>query len=469
MDDSKELIKQIVGKARQAQEQIAEYQQEEIDELCLSVGWEVYHERNIEQLAKFAVRETGMGNYTDKMQKHRAKVLGVIKDICGAKSVGLIEKNVETGISKYAKPVGIVGVLTPVTNPTATPASNAISILKGRNAIIFAPHPLAKRASKLAVDLMREGLARVGAPVDLLQIIEEPSLDKTKHLMEQVDLVLATGGSAMVKAAYSSGTPAYGVGPGNSCQIIAEDADLEDAIKKVTASKTFDHATSCSSENSLIIDQKVYAQVLEQLKKNQGYLCSLAEKEKLAEWMWVPNKKGKLALNSKIIARAASEIAAGAGLSVPAQTKMLIVEGSRPIENDRFSGEKISPVLTLWKSACFEDSLKLLKELTDFAGSGHSCGIHTFNPKYIERLGQEMKISRIMVRQPQAAANGGTFSNGMPSTVTLGCGTWGGNITTENINYRHFLNITWLSEPIKEDKPGDEQVWGQFWQKYDIR
>ena len=469
MDDSKELIKQIVGKARQAQEQIAEYQQEEIDELCLAVGWEVYHERNIEKLAKLAVRETGMGNYIDKMKKHRAKVLGVIKDIRGAKSVGLIEKNVETGISKYAKPVGIVGVLTPVTNPTATPASNAISILKGRNAIIFSPHPLAKRSSRLAVDLMREGLARVEAPVDLLQIIEEPSLDKTRHLMEQVDLVLATGGSAMVKAAYSSGTPAYGVGPGNSCQIIAEDADLEDAIKKVTASKTFDHATSCSSENSLIIDQKVYDQVLEQLKKNQGYLCNLAEKEKLAGWMWVPNKNKKLALNSKIIARAASEIAAGAGLSVPVKTKMLIVEGSRPIENDRFSGEKISPVLTLWKSACFEDSLKLLKELTDFAGSGHSCGIHTFNPKYIERLGQEMKISRIMVRQPQAAANGGTFSNGMPSTVTLGCGTWGGNITTENINYRHFLNITWLSEPIKEEKPSDEQVWGQFWQKYDIR
>ena len=235
--DSKQVIASLIEKAKAAQAQINNYTQEQIDEVCVAVGWEVYNDENIKQLAELAVEETKMGNVPDKIIKHKNKVLGVLADVKGALSVGLIEEDKEKKIKKYAKPVGVVGALTPVTNPTATPASNAVTILKGRNAVIFAPHPKAKKASALAVEFMRDGLEKVGAPKDLIQIVSEPSIELTGELMKQVDVVLATGGSAMVRAAYSSGTPAYGVGPGNAVQIVAEDANVKDAAKKIIYSK----------------------------------------------------------------------------------------------------------------------------------------------------------------------------------------------------------------------------------------
>ncbi|MBN2267793.1 MAG: aldehyde dehydrogenase family protein, partial [Acholeplasmataceae bacterium] len=233
MEDAVKIISNYINRARIAQKQIENYTQEQIDLVCLAIGWEVYNDENIKMLAEAAVEDTGMGNVMDKISKHKNKVLGILKDIKDAKSVGLIEIDEVKKIKKYAKPVGVVGALTPVTNPTATPASNAVAILKGRNAVIFAPHPKAKRSSKMAVDFMRDGLKKVGAPLDLIQIIEEPSIELTNELMHQVDVVLATGGGAMVKAAYSSGRPAYGVGPGNSVQIVAEDADVKDAAGKI--------------------------------------------------------------------------------------------------------------------------------------------------------------------------------------------------------------------------------------------
>jgi len=455
-------IADLVDRARTAQEVAANYSQQQVDDVCLSIAWEVYEDNNIRQLAELAVEETGMGNVADKIKKHKGKILGVVADIKGAKSVGLIEEDPEKKIRKYAKPVGVVGALTPVTNPTATPGSNAVTVLKGRNAVIFAPHPKAKKSSKLAVDFMRAGLNKVGAPEDLIQIIEEPSIEMTAELMRQVDIVLATGGGAMVKAAYSSGTPAYGVGPGNSVQIIAEDADIDDAVAKVSLSKTFDYATSCSSENSVIVQKSVYDKTIEAFKRNGAYLCSQEEKKQLESWIWTPNKKGHITINPKIIAQSAQKIAADAGLTVPENTSILMVEGSIPVEQDRFTGEKLSPVLTVFSYDSFREGLDLLKAVTDHAGRGHSCGIHTFNREYIEQMSLEMHTSRIMIRQPQAPANGGNFFNGMPSTVTLGCGTWGGNITTENINYKHFLNITWVSEPFPPKKPTDEEIWGDF-------
>lgn len=459
-------IAQLVEKARIAQKAIADYTQEQIDDICLSIAWQMYEDNNIEKMAKLAVEETGMGNVEDKIKKHKGKVLGVITDVKGKKSVGLIETDEEKKIRKYAKPAGVIGALTPVTNPTATPSSNAVSILKGGNAVIFAPHPRAKNCSKLAVDLMREGLKKVGAPEDLIQCVEDPSIPRTGELMAQCDLVLATGGGAMVKAAYSSGTPAYGVGPGNSVQIIAEDADYKDAAAKVALSKCFDNATSCSSENSVIVHDSFYNDFLEALKAEGGYLCSAEEKTKLEDWMWVENKKGCRALNPKIVAQSAQKIAADAGLLVPEGTRLIIVEASGDVTKDRFAEEKLSPVLTVWKHSSFEEGFKLLKDITDNCGTGHSCGIFTKNDEYVKILGEKMQTSRIMVNQPQAPANGGNFFNGMPSTTTLGCGTWGGNITTENISYKHFLNITWVSEPFPPVKPTDDEMWGEFFTKY---
>ncbi len=462
--ESQELIAQLVSKARTAQAKIADYTQEQIDRVCTAIAWEVYNDENIQKLAELAVSETGMGSVADKITKHKNKVLGVIDDVQRVKSVGLIEEDAARGIKKYAKPVGVIGALTPITNPTATPSSNAVSILKGRNAVIFAPHPHAKASTKLAVDFMRAGLKKVGAPEDLIQVIEEPSIECTGELMRQIDLVVATGGGPMVKAAYSSGRPAFGVGPGNACQIIAEDADIADAAKKIKTSKTFDNATSCSSENSIVIQQGVYEAMLAALTAEGGYLVSGAERQKLKDTMWRLNKKGALVINGEIVARSARKIAELAGISVPESTVMLLVEGEMPLEEDLFAEEKLSPVLTLWKYAAFAEGVEILRRLTDNSGRGHSCGIHTFNRDYIDYLGEHMQTSRVIVRQPQAAANGGAFFNGMPSTVTLGCGTWGNNITTENITYKHFINVTWVSEPITPHRPTDEAVFGAYLQ-----
>ena len=460
--ESQEIISGLVARARIAQAQVADYTQEQIDRVCTAIAWEVYNDENIAKLAELAVSETGMGSVADKITKHKNKVLGVIDDVRRYKSVGLIEEDTARGIKKYAKPVGVIGALTPITNPTATPSSNAVSIVKGRNAVIFAPHPSAKRSTGLAISFLRAGLKKAGAPENLIQVIEEPSLELTGELMHQVDLIVATGGGPMVKAAYSSGKPAFGVGPGNSCQIIAEDADLLDAAKKIKTSKTFDNATSCSSENSIVVQSGVYDAMLAALIAEGGYLVSGAERQQLKDTMWKLNKKGALVINGEIVARSAKKIAELAGITVPENTVMLLVEGEMPLEDDLFAEEKLSPVLTLWRYGAFGEGVEILKRLTDNSGRGHSCGIHTFNRDYIDYLGEHMQTSRVIVRQPQAAANGGAFFNGMPSTVTLGCGTWGNNITTENITYKHFINVTWVSEPIAPHRPTDEEVFGAY-------
>jgi len=313
---------------------------------------------------------------------------------------------------------------------------------------------------------MREGLRKVGAPMDLIQHIEEPSIPRSQELMRQVDLVLATGGAVMVKAAYSSGTPSYGVGAGNPVIIVAEDADIPDAAEKIVISKTFDNATSCSSDTSIVIHESVYDELAAEFKKRGGYLCSEDEKSKLEQWMWVPTKEpGKLALNLKIVAISATRIAADAGIEVPEDTSMLMVEA----ENaglDRFSGEKISPVLALWKYKTIDDAIEKVTRMHEYAGLGHSCGLYSFNPEYIDKVASELKVSRVIVRQAHAPSAGGNLWNGMPSTVTLGCGTWGGNITTENIHWKHFINVTWLTEPIKPAEVADEDVFGIMWEKY---
>jgi sulfoacetaldehyde dehydrogenase len=231
-------------------------------------------------------------------------------------------------------------------------------------------------------------------------------------------------------------------------------------------SKTFDHATSCSSDNSIVIHASIFDKMLDAFKSNGGYFCTNDERDKLEKWMWTPNPKtGQVALNPKIVAQSAVKIAADAGLTVPEKTSMLMVLGENPGQG-HWSGEKLSPVMSLWKYEKFADAVQCQIKMTRYAGEGHSCGIFTFNEKYIHELALMTKTSRIMVRQPQAPSNGGNFFNGMPSTVTLGCGTWGGNITSENITWKHFINLTWVSEPFPPVKPSDEDVWGKFWIKY---
>ena len=461
-----QTIDEQLDKARKAQSIICNYNQGKIDELCFAIGWEVYEDNNIYKLANMAVEETGFGNVESKIIKHKRKVGGVLHDIQGAKSVGLIEKNPETGISKYAKPVGVVCAILPATNPTATCGGKAISILKGRNAVIFKPSSRAQNCTKEAINMMRKGLRKVGAPEDLIQAVEDPSRDGITELMKKADIIVATGSGNVVRAAYSSGTPAYGVGQGNAVTIIAEDASISEAAKMICDSKLFDYATSCSSENAVVPVASVYDYFMAEMKANGCHLVTGENREKLKNFMWKLDAGGKMHLNHDVIAKSAQFIADGAGIHIPPKTNILLVEGSEPIAEDRFHDEKISPVLTVYKANDFQDAYRILVELTDLVGHGHSCGIHTYKHNYIDFLGNKMKSSRITVRQSMSAGNGGHPFNRMPSTATLGCGTWGGNSTTENINWRHFLNITWVNEPVEPWTFSEEEMWGEFWKKY---
>ncbi len=458
-------VKELIERARRAQQQVAGYDQQQINEVCLAVGWQLYKDDNIQRLAELAVNETGFGNVPSKVVKHKRKVGGPLQDIMDpqAVSVGLISRDPATGISKYAKPVGVVCAILPATNPTATVGTNGIAVLKGRNAVIFRPSSRARRSSTLAVEMMRAGLRQIGEPEDLVQIAEDLDIPTTNTLMGLCDMVVATGGGPMVRAAYSSGTPAYGVGTGNAVCIVAEDADVDEAVGMITSSNTFDYATSCSSENSAIVHTSIYDQVLEAFVAHKGYIVEGKERDRLEDYMWRVNKKGKLALNPAVVAQSATTIAGAAGLSVPPGTEQIIVIGREPAASDQFCQEKISPVLTVYRYETFDEALEKIVGITNACGRGHSMGIHTYKREYIERMGETMLTSRITVRAPMAAANGGHATNGMPSTATLGCGTWGGTSTTENIHWRHFINVTWVNEPIAEKRFDEEKIFGSLW------
>ena len=452
------IVDSLIEKARAAQALVASWPQDRVDAMVAAVGWALYKEANARACAELAVEETGMGVFEDKLLKHRKKTLGTLRDLQGIKTVGVVEADEARGLVKVAKPVGVVAAVAPVTNPTSTPASNGLAILKTRNAVVFAAHLFARRTTAFAAELMRGALAQVGAPVDLVQVLPKPTKEAIRELMSAADLVVATGSSALVTAAYSSGTPAYGVGAGNACVVIDETADIAEAAAKVAAGKTFDNATSCSSENSLVIHASVGDGMLKALAREGGYVCSDSEKQKLAGVMWPDGT----ALSSSVVGQPAAALAAMAGLTVPDGTRLLVVRGG-DIEHDAFAREKLSPVLAVWTYSAFEEALAQVERITRQCGYGHSCGIHSSNHEHVMQLAESCHVARVMVDQTQCFANSGNYDNGMPFSMTLGCGTWGGNITTENITWKHFLNITWVSRPIAEAAPDENELFGDHW------
>ena len=452
----------MIERARQAQQEIEFWPQDKVDLMVAAAAWETYKPEMAEQIARLAVEETSMGLYEHKLLKHQKKTLGTLRDMQGVKTVGVIEEIPEKGLIKIAKPVGVIGALTPVTNCEATFPAKALPALKCRNAIIFAPHPRAKKTAALVVDSLRAGLAKVSAPLDLIQTITEPSIDLSKELMSKVDLVVATGGGPMVKSAYSSGTPAYGVGAGNAVVIVDETADLQAAAQKIYQGKTFDNATSCSSENSVVLQAGIFDQMVANLKAQGGYWCDEAEREQLKQTMWPDG----VHLNKDIVAQPVMKIAEMAGLIVPEGTTFLMVAGKQVGNEDPFCKEKLSLVLTVWKYEDFEEAVQLVEEITALNGRGHSCGIHTTNDAHVLELGTRAKVSRMMVNQAHSLGNSGNYNNGMPFTLTLGCGTWGGNITTENLHWKHFMNVTWVSKPIDPVVPKEEELFADVWRQF---
>ncbi len=450
-------VSKLISRARKAQAIAEEYSQEQVDKLVTAIAWDIVKPGVAEEIAKMAVEESGMGNYEGKYGKLMTKIKGPLRDMQGEKSVGIIERDSKKGLMKIAKPVGVIGAIIPCTNPEATPVAKAMFAIKGRNAIIMSPHPRTKRTNTYITNIIRATLKKYGAPEDLVISIEEPTMEASNQLMQETDLVLATGGGGLVKAAYSSGTPAYGVGQGNAVTVIDETADLKDTANKIMRSKTFDFATSCSTENSCIIQEDIYDQLVDYLKAEGGYLVSPEEKEKLQATMW---QEGKL--NPKIVAQSAQRIADLAGIQLPEGKSFLMVEETGIGPDYPFSGEKLSVVTSLYKYKEFQEAIDKVNAITNYHGQGHSCGIHSFNQDRIEELALKTKTSRIMIRQAQCLANSGAWTNGMPMTLTLGCGTWGGNISTENITWKQLLNITWVSEPIEDTMPTDEELFGDI-------
>jgi sulfoacetaldehyde dehydrogenase len=451
-----EIARTSVARARAAMAAVADYDQPTVDRLCQAVAWATANMETSVRLANMSVDESGMGG---REPSRRGKVLGILRDALRQKSMGVIEEIPEKGLVKYAKPAGVIVSLIPVTSPYITPIGIAIYAIKCKNAVVFSPHPSSRKTTNETVRLMRAALVEQGVPADVLQCIETPSIPLANELMALGDLTIATGGPAMVKAAYSSGKPAYGVGAGNASMVIDETADVDEAAKNSAISKTNDYGSGCSADGNLLVASAVYERFLDALQREGGYVVRGEEKERLRAAYW--DEQGVRTADT--IARPAATIAAKAGIALPEGKTFFIAEESRIGKDNDFSKEKLGVVLSLFRFRDFDHALDLVRQIFEVGGKGHSCGIYSFDDDHIHRLALVAPVSRIMVRQIQSRSNAGNFTNGMPQTSSMGCGTWGGNITNENVSLKHYMNVTWVSRPIPEDRPSEAELFGEFY------
>ena len=459
-DEDRALIEAMLARARQAMAEVEDFSQTQLDRLAQAIGWYAGNEVTFTRLAQLGVDESGIGDRAGRPGK-RFKIHGVLRDALRQKSTGVVEEDPTKGIVKYAKPAGVIASLIPMTNPALTPPVTGIYAAKARDAVIFSPHPRTRQTTTEMVNVMRAACKAAAAPEDLFQCIEQPSIPVTQHLMEVCDLTLATGGKPMVKAAYSSGRPAYGVGAGNSSIVIDETADIEIAAANTRMSKTSDFGSGCSADGNIIIQHSIYDAMVKALQAEGGYLCNDEEKALLRKAMW--DDKGNRTFPT--IACRPQQTAEVAGFAIPEDRKFLMVENQDQIgPQHKFSKEKLTTLMALYHFETFDDALETVRQIYNVGGKGHSCGIYSHNDEHIDALARLAPVSRMMVRQPQSKANAGSFTNGMPMTSSLGCGIWGGNITNENVSLKHFMNYTWVSRPIPEDRPSEADLFGEFYQ-----
>ena len=456
--EERQLAAEMIERARGAMKAIESYDQPTVDRLCRAVAWATANEVTATRLAQMSVDESGMGS---PEPSRRGKALGILRDALRQKSMGVIEEIPEKGIVKYAKPAGVIASLIPVTSPYVTPIGIAIYAIKCKDAVIFSPHPGSRRTTNEVVRLMREALRRLGAPEDILQCVERPSIPLANELMSKADLTIATGGPAMVRAAYGSGKPAYGVGAGNATMVIDETADIAEAARNTRISKTNDNGSGCSADGNLLVDSRIYDAFLQALQNEGGYLVNEREKELLRAAYW--DAEGHR--TAATIARPAKIVADLAAIDLPANKTFFIVPEQHIGRQHLFSTEKLGTVLAIFKYEGFDDALDKVRQIFETGGKGHSCGIYSFDDAHVDALARVAPVSRIMVRQVQSRANAGTFTNGMPMTSSMGCGVWGGNITNENISLKHYMNVTWVSRPIQEDKPSEAELFGEFYNR----
>ncbi|MBO5837126.1 MAG: aldehyde dehydrogenase family protein [Oscillospiraceae bacterium] len=459
------VVEEKVKRARVAADIIATYDEPYLNRLCQAIAAELCNMKVWGPICDEAVDETQLGDKVTKRNK-RNKIKLILREVLRSKSVGIIEENPEKGLVKYAKPIGVIATLVPTTNPCLTPAGQILYAIKARDVLICSPHPRAKNITNKCIDMIRAVLVREGAPADIIQGIEKPSVPLSQLLMSKCDLVIATGGRPMVKSAYSSGTPAYGSGAGNATVIIDNTCDTEErqleAATNTRISKCSDFGSGCSCDGNLLIHEDVYDGFVAKLVEQGAYLANEEEAQMLKKVMW--DEEGHRLPGT--VAISAQKLAEAAGFSIPEDRKFIAVTGGGKNNIGKehlFSSEKLTTLLALFKyEGEFENALDMMRAIFEVGGKGHSCGIYSFDDDHIHRLGMAAPVSRIMVRQPNNKGNSGSATNGMPPTSSMGCGTWGGNIVSENITLKHYMNTTWVARPIPEDMPSNEELFGEF-------
>lgn len=446
------LVKDMMAKARIAQKEFSTYPQEKVDNIVRAIAKVVYD--NAEELARDAVDETRMGVYEHKILKNKGKSKNIWNNLKDKRSIGVISERDDQGIIKVAKPVGVVGAVTPTTNPVVTPMCNAMFALKGGNAIICAPHPRAKQVSTKTVELMNKEIRKLGGPENLIQIISDPSIERTQELMRCCDVLVATGGPAMVQAAYSSGKPSYGVGPGNVQVIVDSDVDFSDAAKKIITGRAFDNGIICSGEQSVIAQKEHFAAVIDAFVANGAYYIDDQNiADKLREVLFVDGH-----INGDVVGQSVQKIADMAGVEVPESTRVILIK-SNGAEDDILRKEKMCPVMVAFEYEDFDDAIAIAKFNLELEGAGHSAAIHSNNDEHIKSAGVSLPISRLVVNEPSSTTAGGSLQNGFAPTTTLGCGSWGNNSISENLDYKHLINVSRIGYTKDTPIPTDEEIW----------
>ena len=466
---AEQVVGDLIRRARIAQASFAQLGQQSLDDAVAAAGWAIMEPGRNRQLAELAVRETSLGNVDDKITKNHRKTLGLLRDLKGVRTHGVTLEDKSKGITEFTRPVGVVAAITPSTNPGATPANNIINALKCGNAVIVAPSPKGLGVSQMLVDFIHAELRKCHLPVDLVQSLPSPiSKALTAELMRQADLVVATGSQANVRMAYTCGTPAFGVGAGNVASIIDSSADAQQAASLIIASKTFDNATSCSSENSMVVLDAIRGDMLQAMSDRGALLLTSDEKARLQSVMW---KNGKLSevitgKSAQVIAQLAEIDWRGRiALDVPT---VLMVEETGVGYDHPFSGEKLSPVLTVYAASTFNDACSLVRKIYGFMGAGHSVSLHSDDDEQALYIAQNLPVARVILNQAHCFATGGNFNNGLPFSLSMGCGTWGGNNFSDNMNYRQYMNVTRVARTIAENKPSVEDMLGDYFRRYGV-
>ena len=461
MSDTTKDIDAMIARARAAQKTFeATGSQDRFDKAALAAAWALMEPQRNADLAAFAVAETGLGNVADKIIKNHRKTLGLLRDIRGKKSFGLVHDDPELGVSEYLRPKGVVAAIVPSTNPLATPVNNIVNALKTGNAIILAPSP--KGAAPLAklLEYVYAEFDRIGLDHDLVQMVPNPpSKDKTKRLMQRADMLVVTGSQSNVRSAYSSGTPAIGVGMGNVVTIIDETANLDDAAQKIARSKCFDNATSCSSENAVIVVDDAYDGFVAAISRLGGMLLNAAQTKHLVNVHWHDGH-----LNRSMLAKDIDAVLTILGFAdaAPAGTKFLVATATGIGPGAPISGEKMALFFALYRAEDFAAAKEMARAIQAYQGRGHSIGIHSDNDGRARELAMDMETCRVIVNQAHCFATGGSFDNGLPFSLSMGCGSWGGNSIDDNLNWTHFVNRVRVARQIAPVEPSVNDIFNEY-------